>query len=181
LPTLLEEAPKMKPRVVRWIGLCALVVVTGCAIAALGNDVHRARVYSVAAARAALMSAPDRWVGRTLYVRGLLDGCPPVPAPCPIWQPRLFDPTRASARGALPVERIPDPQLVFWQRIPLLGNLLSMLHMTHWGTVATYRLQVQSYPVSTCTSILCPSNMDFSVFYCDPRTCYRAVLLDGVR
>ena len=170
----------MKLHCARWIGLAALVVVTGYAIAALSNHAGKDRVYSVAAARATLTRAPELWVGRTLYVRGRLDGCPAAPAPCPVWQPRLFDPTRASGRGALPVEWLPsDSWLVNLQRIPVLGAFIPAPRAVHWGTVATYRVQVRALPLTPCPWYLCGGSTGYYAFSCEARVCYNAIVLAG--
>jgi hypothetical protein len=139
------------------------------------------RIYSVAAARAALTYAPTHWIGRTLYVRGRLDGCPPVPAPCPVWQPRLFDPAQATGRGALPVERLPsDSWLLTLRRLPVLGALFTAPRAVHWGTVATYPVQVvQALPLSPCHWYLCGGSIDYSAFACDARACYHALVFAG--
>ena len=170
----------MKPHVAHRIGLCALVGVSGYAIAARGNNANKARVYSVTAARATLTRVPELWVGRTLYVHGRLDGCPPVPAPCPVWQPRLFDPTRASGRGALPVERLPsDSWLVPLQRLPVLGAYIPAPPAVRWGTVATYKVQVRALPLTPCLWYRCGGSFDDAAFTCTVRACYHAMVFAG--
>jgi hypothetical protein len=135
-------------------------------------------VYSVAAARATLTRAPEDWVGRSLYVRGRLDGCPLSPMPCPIWQPRLFDSTRPAAYGALPVERVPSGSwLVALHRIPLVGSLIPGPRAASWGTVATYQIQVVAQPLTPCLVwYRCAGSIDFYAFTCDARACYYAII-----
>jgi hypothetical protein len=139
------------------------------------------RVYSVAAAHATLMHAPGQWVERTLYVHGRLDGCPPAPAPCPIWQPRLFDPASATGRGALPVERrLPTSWLPALRRIPLLGALVPAPRTPRWGAVGTYAVRVRAQPITPCPWYRCGGDADLAAFSCDAATCYEALLLDAM-
>jgi hypothetical protein len=172
----------MKPYLAGLLGVCILVVVTGYAIATLGNHAGNERVYSFDNARAMLTSAPELWVGRTFYVHARLDGCPPAPAPCPLWQPRIFDPTRATARGALPVERIPpDSWLVALHRVPVLGAFVpAFIHAPRpapWGTVATYQVQVRALPLTHCLTGTCDWSLDDDAFTCDARACYTLIVL----
>jgi hypothetical protein len=160
------------------LALASLLVGATIALSVLRQP---SRVYSVAAARAALLHRPERWIGRTLYVRGRLDGCPRAPAPCPIWQPRLFDPSVATGRGALPVERRPSASwLLALRRIPVLGALVPAPRALRWGAVGTYAVRVRAQPIAPCPWYSCGGDPDLAAFSCDAATCYEALLLDAM-
>src|SRR5690242_13325467 len=94
----------MKPGLCALIAVGSLLVVAAFGAMVLNIVVSHGRVYRVAEARTMLTSGPRLWVRRPLLVRGQLDGCAPAPAPCPVWQPRLFDPDQPTVRTAIPVE-----------------------------------------------------------------------------
>jgi hypothetical protein len=164
--------------------LACVLTLVGLLLAALvGLTAHQgpARVYSVATAHAALARAPGHWIGHTLYVRGRLDACPRAPAPCPLWQPRLFEPTVATGRGAVPVALLPSESwLLPLRRLPLLGALLPAPRVVRWGTVGTYAVQIRAQPLSPCLWYRCGGDADFAAFSCAAATCYEALLLDAM-
>jgi hypothetical protein len=158
--------------------LASLLVGTTLALSAPRRP---SQVYSVAAARYALMHAPEHWLGRTFYVRGRLDGCPLAPAPCPVWQPRLFDPRQTTGRGALPVERLASTSwLRTLRRLPMLGALLPVPRIARWRVVATFPVQVQAQPLTPCLWYRCAVSSDYSAFACTTRACYHALVFADV-
>jgi hypothetical protein len=170
-------------RAAPWLVPIALGGIALAAIVARPAPAHSSHVYSVAAARSALLRRPALWVGRTLSVRGRLDGCPPAPEPCLVWQPRLFDVAGASPRTALPVELVlsgPQPAALFaaLQGLPLLGALVSLRHVARWGTVATYRVQLAALLIRRCATGTCDTGDAFDAFTCDTQTCYKVLLLE---
>lgn len=180
---IMRAAPLLVP-----IALGGIAVAT---MVARPAPAHSSHIYSVAAARSALLRRSAMWVGRTLSVHGRLDGCPPAPEPCVVWQPRLFDVAGPSLRTALPVELVlSDPQPVAplaalqaavqtaLQGLPLLGALVSARHMAHWGTVATYRIRLAALLTRRCATGTCDTGDAFDGFTCDIQTCYKVLLLE---
>jgi hypothetical protein len=100
---------------------------------ALNGAGSHGRVYRVAEAHILLIHTPKLWVRRSLLVRGRLDGCSPAPAPCSIWQPRLFDPDQPTVRTALPIERAADTRGLFLQT--LLAYLFPKARLPQWGSL----------------------------------------------
>jgi hypothetical protein len=174
-------------RAVLWLVPIALGGIAVATLVALPAPVPASHVYSVAAARSALLRRPANWVGRTLSVHGRLDGCPLAPEPCLVWQTRLFDVDGASPRTALPVELVlsgpqPASQLAALQvalrGLPLLGALVSPRHVARWGTVATYRVQLAALLTRRCATGTCDTGDAFDAFTCDTQTCYKVLLLE---
>jgi hypothetical protein len=124
-------------------------------------------VYSVAELRSHLAEDRQRWVGRTLLVRGVAvtAACVPPPEGVLCGMPRLLlsDPDPAAASEVLDLAWGPsDPLLTSLRRVPLLGAFLPAPRAIRWGLVATYRAQLRATDKALCGT---------------PR-CYEALLLD---
>jgi hypothetical protein len=156
----------------RWLlAPCALGLAVALAagiLQATGGGAGRA-VYTVAQLRAHLHRDPAAWVGRTLWVRGRIAGCPGILPPaaqsvCREWDRYYLTDTAAPATEPLPVEREnPDPLLAALRRLPLGGRLLPAEQQIHWGMLTTYRVRVRVAPALVCRR----------------PPCYEALLLDA--
>jgi hypothetical protein len=165
--------------------LSLLVVVSGltlgCAVAAV-CPARQAPVYSVTTVRAHLVHEPHAWLGRTVLVRALVEGCPFPPYvrtySCP--PASLVDGGTAADGGTLRVAWAGvDALRASLRRIAVLDRLIPAPQVLHWGVVATYRIQLRA--------VLCghPGHQQAA---CDlhERTdksgcssCYQALLLDA--
>jgi hypothetical protein len=115
----------------------------------------RLPVYSVAALRAHLDHDAHSWVGRTVLVRGTLEGCPYVrPGPCASWRPLLVDRsvdagTSSGLSLQLRAQRA-DPLDTALRRVPLLRDLVAAPQVPHWGVTMTYRVQIREQTSRYC-------------------------------
>jgi hypothetical protein len=142
-------------------GLCGLALGMGLMAVAVHGQIDPGPVYTVAQVQAHLERAPTAWLGRTVRVRGWVDGCPgsstaDVLPEC--WGRTLYYLTDATAPATEPLV------VVKGDRGPLLGALLSAPQTLHWGADASYRVQLQPAPAAGC--------------YPTP-PCYAALLLDA--
>jgi hypothetical protein len=128
--------------------------------------------YSVAAVRAHLRDRPDQWVGRTVQLRALLLGCPPLAMTTgphfmcspTFWQPELADPAGPGARDPLPVTwGGPELRLGWLRGLPLVGKLMPGPQTVRWGVPATYKVRLTVAAAQTL---------------CGSAVCYEGVLLD---
>jgi hypothetical protein len=135
-------------------GLLGLVLLTGLAVAVLGSQGHRSRVYTVAELRAGLHQDPGTWVGRTLRVRGVVMWCGATltglpTAPCIRGLAVLRGVTGAGEGSSLLLGRgQPDPAYAPLRGIPLLGYLLPAPAAFHWGVPATYTVEIVALPAA---------------------------------
>jgi hypothetical protein len=138
----------------------------GCAVAAI-SPAATSPLYTVTALRSGLENAPLAWLGRTVLVRALVQGCPfPPYTPTYDCSPAsLVDGGISATEGGLPVVWAGiDTFRGSLRHIPLLDRLLPAPQVLHWGVVATYRIQLQVAPCGAGTRA----------------PCYAAVLLDAV-
>ncbi len=167
----------MKPLLFVLPAVACLVAVVAWGVMALNGAGSHGRVYRVAEAHILLIHTPKLWVRRSLLVRGRLDGCSPAPAPCSIWQPRLFDPDQPTVRTALPVERATDTRGLFLQT--LLAYLFPKARLPQWGSLGTFRVQVRATPIAHCATGACDTFINFDAFACDSSACYTALVTDA--
>jgi hypothetical protein len=136
------------------LGLVAVALVAGI-LQATGGGAGGA-AYTVARLRAQLHQDPAAWVGRTLWVRGRIGGCPGIPPPaaqsaCQEWDRYYLTDTAAPATEPLPVELgNPGPLLAALRRLPLAGRLLPGEQQIRWGLLASYRVRVRAAPALVC-------------------------------
>jgi hypothetical protein len=130
-------------------------------------------VYSVEQVRADLTRHPMAWVGRTVRVRGILQGpfsfCGTIrPCPPPIWglidsenesvAPELLLPVKAGA---------PAPLWAALRRLPLVRTVVPAPQVVRFGLPTTYRLQLRAAPA------LCSANTGL--------LCYEGVVVDAAQ
>jgi hypothetical protein len=133
-----------------------------CAIAvtfAIANHLaDSGPTYTVAQVQAGLRHNPRAWVGRTVLVHGgLYTAFCPAGAMCPL-RPRVLADPDVGTTNAIPVYwRFTNPIVGFLETLPLVGPLVNR----HLGGVGLYRVQLQRA--------------------CGYPTCYRALLVDGLR
>lgn len=124
-----------------------------------GSDgADQGTVYSVAAVDANLVRHPSAWIGRTVLVRGFLDGGPHRVGPGhePYVPPRLIDPTHIETVDPLLVGWTgSDPTTAFLRGVPVLGKLVPPPQLPRWEDVATYRVQLRVMSASSCPSGPC--------------------------
>jgi hypothetical protein len=104
-------------------------------------------VYTVAALRAHLAHDPHGWVGRPLWVQGLVVSSVRIHSPdvgsIVLAQPHLIDPVRTAV--TLPLLRAgADPLWRRLRRLPLLARLLPSPQRVQWGTLARYRIVLRA-------------------------------------
>jgi hypothetical protein len=135
----------------------------GLALAYSHGDKTSAPVYTVSQIRALLAHRSAPWVGRTVQVRGILEGpfvfCADI-RPCPPPTLGLID-TEDQAVGPdryLPVttetEAVPRRLI---RQIPLLSAFVPVPQPLQFGRMATYTLRITADPVlcSRNSAILC--------------------------
>jgi hypothetical protein len=144
-----------------------LLLTTAPTVATLGNRQEPGPGYSVKELRMSLQHAPERWVGRTVRVRGTAVRCSdPSGGPhCLYEQARLLGRWGAPAPESLPLEwdGSSPPLVAALRQLPLLGQLMPAPQVLRWGAVATYRVQIRALPITSCGN----------------RPCYEAVVLDA--
>jgi hypothetical protein len=137
--------------------LCGLVVLVWCILQHAA--IQREPVYGFAEVRAALRGDPDVWMNRTLLVRGVAVACTPAPAGPPIcYSEHLWfaGAGRAGSSDALPLSLGASSRvLATLRRIPLVGALAPAPQLPHWGTMATYRVQLRAAPGGSCPTLPC--------------------------
>jgi hypothetical protein len=152
------------------VGLLGLLLAGGLAVVALAGPLDREPVYTVAQVQAQLAHRPAVWIGRTIRIRGQMDGCPGILTPaaqavCLGWDRAYLSDTTAPATAPLLVERgTPGPLLAALRRLPVLGALLPAAQALHWEIAATYRVRLSLAPAASCYRTL---------------PCYAALLLDA--
>jgi hypothetical protein len=142
------------------------------AVAVLGGNGDAGPVYSIAMVRAQLARDPDRWVGRTILVRGEVVPCVAMPiavngrcaalAPRD-WQPSSPTPWRTTIDPLPIVHAGLDPFLTPLRRLPLLRDMLPTPQVLQWGAVTIYRVRLRASANSICGT----------------GACYEALLLDA--
>jgi hypothetical protein len=148
--------------------VAGLALATACALA----TVRRAPlgpVYAVAAVHAGLVHASDRWVGRTVRVRGIAVLClsadiQSYPQRCGRWPMYLVNGDAGAATGVLPLalgQQDGEPALL--RRVLQFAGIVPASQVVRWGAVATYQVRLRAAPASSCAS----------------PPCYQAVLLDA--
>jgi hypothetical protein len=146
--------------------LAALLCATAVTFAIVNRFADSEPTYSVAQVQAGLLHNPRAWVGRTVLVHGVLYrgsymGSCPVSASCPYRPPVLAD-LGAGTANTIPVYgRFTNPVVGLLETLPLIGPLVDR----HLGGVDLYRVQLQRAIQSRCGY----------------PTCYRALLVDGLR
>jgi hypothetical protein len=151
-------------------GLCGLALATGVTVLTVHGRLDSGPVYMEAQVQARLARNPEAWLGRTVRIRGWVDGCPGILVPGV--QPEclgqtlyyLADATAPATEPLLLVKVDPGPLLVALRRLPLPGALLPAPQALHWEVAATYRVRLQPAPAAGC--------------YPTP-PCYEALLLDA--
>jgi hypothetical protein len=143
-----------------------VMLVIGLAHMIVNGYEDRTTPYSVATLHEDLVQHPSVWIGRTVWVRGVLDGCPQA---CPgheRWSiPMLFEPNRSDSVDPLLVAWMGlDPVKRFFRGLPVIGGLVPNPQHLHWEAVATYRVQLRAVPANACPFT----------------SCYEALLLDAV-
>ncbi len=138
------------------VTVALILVAIGVAVAASPRGSET--VYTVAAVRNGVASAPARWSGRTLLVRGIAIGLyGPNCAPGSWCAFGLLDPgaplddttvlrLQPQAAGAL---------IATLRRAPGVGRLLPPPQQLRWGRLAVYRVQIQRLPTASCTTPPC--------------------------
>ena len=144
----------MKREVVAIVAL--ILVAVGVAVVAAPRGPET--VYTVAALRNGMASAPARWSGRTVLVRGIAIGLyGPNCAPGSWCAFGLLDPgaplddttvlrLQPQAAGAL---------IAMLRRTPGVGRFLPAPQPLRWGRLAVYRVQIQRLPAASCPSRRC--------------------------
>jgi hypothetical protein len=149
------------------IALVGLVLPIGLVVAFTARDqVPQGPVYSVAQLQASLADHPQAWVGRTVWVRGLAEGClaargaPPLLS-CSRWPAYLVDAGEVGIGGTLPLAwGSQDGVLSFVRNVLQVGGLLRPAPTPQWWTLDTYRVRL-------------------SRTVCAIAPCYEAMLLDA--
>jgi hypothetical protein len=122
------------------------------------------QLYSVSEVQANLERHPEAWVGRTVWVRGIVlpAGCGASDSmPCHDKPVYVLDRTGAAL---LPLaEQRLNPLLALLRRLPLVHLLMPQLQVVRWGALATYRVRLMAVPATVC----------------GPTPCYRMLLLDA--
>jgi hypothetical protein len=115
------------------------------------------RVYSVAQVQAGLDHTPERWVGRTVLVYGVVIGCPPgYPCPWPGARLGLASSSRVPLAQALPLDWEPhDPWLMALRHVPLLSHLVPAPQALYMEGPADYRVRLVSVKPCGTPSALC--------------------------
>ncbi|HWE60118.1 MAG TPA: hypothetical protein VHB98_00250 [Chloroflexota bacterium] len=131
----------------------------------------RTPVYSVGRIRAVLTQDPKAWIGRTVLVRGILQGpfvfCGAT-RPCPPAVLGLIDGENESVAPdqLLPVAAgSPVPLWAVLRRVPLAGTLLPAPQQMRFGLMTTYQLRLRAAPA------LCGGNTGL--------LCYEGVVVDA--
>jgi hypothetical protein len=127
----------------------------------------------VSQVHAALTQQPASWIGRTVKVRGILEGpfvfCGAT-RPCPPPTLGLIDAENESIGPDhyLPVLAGPPVQpWAFLRRLPALSRFLPAPQQLHFGLMALYRVRLQAAPD------LCSRNHDI--------LCYEGIVLDAAQ
>jgi hypothetical protein len=138
------------------LALPSLVLAANIAVQAVRGALRAHPVYSVAAVQAGLMRQPDAWAGRTVWVRGIAQGCgfraefdlcPPA-ALVDAASPATGQPLWLAQGDASPLRTLV-------RQIPFLARFAPAPQALHWGLVATYRVRVQAVPESICGTGMC--------------------------
>jgi hypothetical protein len=164
-----------------------LVALLGLALAssvllavAAGSQVPQGPMYSVAQVQAGLAHSPGSWLGRTVRVRGVAEGCgfPPstytageisAGSPASEYLSACLPPHLADAASPATVEalwladRDQGRLLTLLRRVPILAWFAAAPQALRWGVLATYRVQLRAAPAGSCVFL----------------PCYQAVLLDA--
>jgi hypothetical protein len=115
------------------------------------------RVYGVSEVSAGLAQTPERWVGATVWVQGVLAGARQQHDTRGEWEivapPHLADPVGMAmgvpftATMDLAVSWSTATPLWAWlRRLPLLGRVLPRPQTAQWGRLATYRVRLRVVP-----------------------------------
>jgi hypothetical protein len=149
------------------------VGISGCiGVSCIHGNAAVGPLYTVTSIRAVLSRHPAAVVGRTIRVRGILEGpfvfCGET-RPCPPPTLGLIDAENASVGPDqyLPVIGEPPRQVwAFLHRIPPLAALLPAPQRLQYGVMAMHRLELRAAPG------LCSRNADI--------LCYEGVIVDAV-
>jgi len=155
-----------RPRVV--VGaLLSLLSMVGLGVTTIRTYSNHDPLYSVAAVHRGLAQDPAAWANRTLLVRGvaMAPGCVLRESTlCVAGSSQLAYMVDPTAFALLPLTRgAANSLLSFLRRLPLPRYLAPLPQTPHWGTLATYRVQLHAAPADACTST----------------PCYEALLLDA--
>jgi hypothetical protein len=143
----------------------------GLAFAAGRGDQTLPKVYTVSQIRAVLAQQPASWVGRTVQVRGILDGpfvfCGAT-RPCPPPTLGLIDNENGSVGPGQYLPVLAGPPIKLWaflRQFPALSRFAPEPQPLHFGLMALYHLRLEPAPS------LCSRNSDV--------LCYEGVVLDA--
>jgi hypothetical protein len=156
------RGPRYRGILAAWLA-AGLLCVIGAQVGGVQIGAAAAPVYTVAQTRALLLSHPAAVLGRTVLVRGIIEGpfvfCAET-RPCPPATLGLINAENESIGPGqyLPIETRPAVgQMAFLRRIPPLRPLLPAPQHLQFGFTATYRLELRAAP-SLCSrnrAILC--------------------------
>jgi hypothetical protein len=153
---LSRHLPAVTARRLIVLALAAVVLWAGQAMLKTIDSAASSQFYTVSEVQANLERHPAAWVGRTAWVRGIVvpAGCGASDAtPCHDKPVYLLD---RSGAVLLPLtERRLNPLVVLLRRLPLVGRFVPGAPVVHWGTLATYRVQLVAAPATTCSAAPC--------------------------
>ena len=146
-----EEAIMALPRPSAFLLAATVLAIVTIGMVGAMRGARHGPVYAVATLRVQLERDPRAWAGRMAWVRAIAEVCRlPMDgpgSPCRERQPVLVDDLAGSEIGVLPLEGVRVSSL--WSalgRLPLIGRLVPPPPAVRWGSMATYRVQVQRLP-----------------------------------
>lgn len=149
----------------RTIARVAVVVALGLIVVGAAHARPVEPIYSVGQLDAGLRSGPRLWLGRTVFIRGVLDICP---ANWSCFQPDALT-DHGSSTTRIPARLSPvDPIIDWFRHLPIVGRFAPRRPGTTYDEKGTYRVRIVDRAKAAC-----------AISYCTHAYSYYVLVLDG--